>query len=67
MRYLVRARVRPDCGQPLLTAIENRTPGRGSVAERGSAIPRRNRPDARCSRSLPRARLVHCFAIPHDF
>lgn len=33
MRYLVRARVRPGCEQPLLTAIENGTLGRGSVAE----------------------------------
>ena len=32
MRYLVRARVKPGCKQPLLTAIENRTLGRGSVA-----------------------------------
>jgi hypothetical protein len=32
MRYLVRARVKPGCEAPLLTAIENRTLGRGSVA-----------------------------------
>ncbi len=33
MRYLVRARIKPGCEQPLLTAIENRTLGKGSVAE----------------------------------
>jgi hypothetical protein len=33
MRYLVRARIRPGCEKPLLTAIENGTLGRGSVAE----------------------------------
>jgi len=32
MRYLVRARVKPDGEQPLLQAIERRTLGRGSVA-----------------------------------
>ncbi len=44
MRYLVRARVRPGCEQPLLTAIENGTLGRGSVA--GSEY-LRNMADAR--------------------
>jgi hypothetical protein len=44
VRYLVRARVRPGCEQPLLTAIENRTLGRGSVA--GSEY-LRNMADAR--------------------
>jgi hypothetical protein len=33
MRYLVRARVKPGCEQPLLTAIEKGTLGRGSLAE----------------------------------
>jgi hypothetical protein len=33
MRYLVRARVKPECQQALLTAIEQRTLGEGSVAE----------------------------------
>ena len=33
MRYLVRARVKPGCGQSLLRAIENGTLGEGSVAE----------------------------------
>ncbi|HEY7335186.1 MAG TPA: hypothetical protein VH639_09900 [Bryobacteraceae bacterium] len=33
MRYLVRARVKPGCERSLLDAIENRTLGRGSVAE----------------------------------
>ena len=33
MRYLVRARVKPGCEQPLLSAIVNHTLGRGSIAE----------------------------------
>ena len=33
MRYLVRARVKEGCEQPLLEAIESSTLGRGSVAE----------------------------------
>jgi len=33
MRYLVRARVKPDGEQKLLKAIENETLGQGSVAE----------------------------------
>jgi len=33
MRYLVRARVKPGCQQPLLKAIEDETLGQGSVAE----------------------------------
>jgi hypothetical protein len=33
MRYLVRARIKAGCKQPLLKAIENQTLGRGSVAE----------------------------------
>jgi hypothetical protein len=33
MRYLVRARVKPDRQQELLAAIENQTLGKGSVAE----------------------------------
>jgi hypothetical protein len=33
MRYLVRARVKPGCERSLLTAIENRSLGKGSVAE----------------------------------
>src|SRR5467141_3396813 len=33
MRYLVRARVKHGCEQPLLQAIENGTLGEGSVAE----------------------------------
>lgn len=33
MRYLVRARVKPGCERALLKAIENRTLGKGSVAE----------------------------------
>lgn len=44
MRYLVRARVRPGCEQPLLTAIETGTLGQGSVA--GSEY-LRNMADAR--------------------
>jgi hypothetical protein len=32
MRYLVRARVKPDCERDLLAAIEDRSLGRGSVA-----------------------------------
>lgn len=32
MRYLVRARVKPGCEEPLLDAIEGRILGRGSVA-----------------------------------
>jgi hypothetical protein len=44
VRYLVRARVRPGCERPLLTAIENGTLGRGSVA--GSEY-LRNMADAR--------------------
>jgi hypothetical protein len=32
MRYLVRARVKPGCEDPLLQAIDDRTLGRGSVA-----------------------------------
>jgi hypothetical protein len=44
MRYLVRARIRPGCEQPLLTAIEDGTLGRGSVAE-GEYL--RNMTDAR--------------------
>jgi len=32
MRYLVRARVKPGCEEPLLRAIEAGTLGRGSVA-----------------------------------
>ena len=47
MRYLVRARVKPGCEQPLLQAIENGTLGEGSVAE-GEYL--RNMQDARlCS------------------
>jgi hypothetical protein len=33
MRYLVRARVKPQCRQALLEAINNQTLGEGSVAE----------------------------------
>jgi hypothetical protein len=33
MRYLVTARVKPGCAEPLLKAIENGTLGEGSVAE----------------------------------
>ena len=33
MRYLVRARIKPGCERSLVEAIENRTLGRGSVAE----------------------------------
>ncbi len=33
MRYLVRARLKPDCEQSLLDAIQNETLGHGSVAE----------------------------------
>jgi len=33
MRYLVRARIKPDCKRALLAAIESRTLGKGSVAE----------------------------------
>jgi len=33
MRYLVRAKVKPDCGRALLAAIERRVLGRGSVAQ----------------------------------
>src|SRR6202142_3862678 len=33
MRYLVRARVKPECARYLLQAIERGTLGRGSVAE----------------------------------
>jgi len=33
MRYLVRAKVKPNRGRALLDAIERRTLGRGSVAE----------------------------------
>jgi hypothetical protein len=44
MRYLVRARVKPGCVQSLVEAIENRTLGRGSVAE-GEYL--RNMGDAR--------------------
>jgi hypothetical protein len=33
MRYLVRARVKPQCRQALLEAIDNQTLGQGSVAE----------------------------------
>jgi len=33
MRYLVRARIKPGCERSLLKAIENRTLGKGSVAE----------------------------------
>ena len=33
MRYLVRARVKPGCGEALLKAIEDGALGRGSVAE----------------------------------
>jgi hypothetical protein len=33
MRYLVRAKLKPGCQQALLTAIENKTLGQGSVAE----------------------------------
>lgn len=44
MRYLVRAKVKPGCEQPLLTAIENETLGRGSIAA-GEYL--RNMTDAR--------------------
>jgi len=44
MRYLVRARVKPGCEQALLTAIEQGTLGKGSVAE-GEYL--RNMKDAR--------------------
>jgi len=33
MRYLVRARLKPDCKQALLAAIDSETLGKGSVAE----------------------------------
>jgi hypothetical protein len=33
MRYLVRARLKPDCKQALLEAIDSETLGKGSVAE----------------------------------
>jgi len=47
MRYLVRARVKPQCRQALLEAIDNRTLGEGSIAE-GEYL--RNMKDARlCS------------------
>ena len=44
MRYLVRARVKQECWQALLKAIENQTLGEGSVAE-GEYL--RNMKDAR--------------------
>ena len=44
MRYLVRARVKPQCRQALLEAIDNQTLGEGSVAE-GEYL--RNMKDAR--------------------
>ena len=44
MRYLVRARVKPQCRQALLEAIDNQTLGEGSVAE-GEYL--RNMNDAR--------------------
>jgi hypothetical protein len=44
MRYLVRARVKPDCRRALLKAIERGTLGTGSVAE-GEYL--RNMNDAR--------------------
>jgi hypothetical protein len=44
MRYLVRARVKQECRQALLKAIENQTLGEGSVAE-GEYL--RNMKDAR--------------------
>ena len=44
MRYLVRARVKPDCKRALLKAIEDETLGEGSVAE-GEYL--RNMKDAR--------------------
>ncbi len=44
VRYLVRARVKPGCREPLLRAIEEETLGRGSVAE-GEYL--RNMNDAR--------------------
>ena len=44
MRYLVRARVKPERANDLLRAIENKTLGRGSVAE-GEYL--RNMNDAR--------------------
>ena len=33
MRYLVRARIKPGCERSLVEAIQNRTLGRGSLAE----------------------------------
>jgi hypothetical protein len=33
MRYLVRAKVKPECKQSLVQAIQNRTLGQGSIAE----------------------------------
>lgn len=33
MRYLVRARLKPDCQRPLLEAIRDGTLGQGSIAE----------------------------------
>jgi hypothetical protein len=44
MRYLVRARVKPQCRQALLEAIDNQTLGEGSIAE-GEYL--RNMKDAR--------------------
>jgi hypothetical protein len=44
MRYLVRARLKPQCRQALLQAIDNQTLGEGSIAE-GEYL--RNMKDAR--------------------
>ena len=60
MRYLVRARVKPDCEADLLEAIEQQTLGQGSVAE-GEYL--RNMQDARLCADQTARWVEVCYCL----